>query len=290
MKQYTQENPLLIITGSTASGRTLSLRLMEDLGYIGIDNIPPGLIPQLADSYREANPGSRLVIVTEMKSSDAAAKFIAAVNLFREQGNSCKVIFLDANETTALNRMGLIRKEKETPEIKIVCLNLFEEREMLAVVKQTADIYLDTSLLSPTDLKSRLVSSVGGGEISEGFLLEIKSFGFKYAPFYGDIVFDVRFIPNPYYISELRPLSGKDKACYEYVMRNSDAGYFVSSFGKMVTDLIQSYAAQGRSRLSVGIGCTGGRHRSVAITEALGEMLNANGIRVTIGHRELDSV
>jgi UPF0042 nucleotide-binding protein len=278
---------IVVIAGVRGSGRTLSLRLLEDLGYTGIDNLPPTVLLHIVEDSLKNEHDKLLVVVAETRTSESVSELRKAIDKLRKKPVTVSVLFLDASESTLLDRLGLISGNLGNPEISSMKSELMENREYTLALRETADVVLDTSSVSPIDLKERLAVAIEGRSLAKTMTLEISSFGFKYAAFTGDLVFDVRFIPNPYYISELRPLTGKNPACAEYVFSNPEAILFVEKTTELVKMLIPAYIAQGRSTLNIGIGCTGGRHRSVAVAEALGRSLKPYAGSVGVRHREL---
>jgi UPF0042 nucleotide-binding protein len=279
---------VVVIAGTRASGRTLSLRLLEDLGYKGIDNLPPSVIPHLVASSLEEKADESLVVVSETRTPSSAAELVDAIEKLRAMPVPSKVVFLDASDTALLDRLGFAsRNHRPDAEVHAVQAELAADRERAADLKACADIVLDTSRVTPIDLKERLAVAIDGQSLSRTMSIEVHSFGFKYARFSGDLVFDVRFIPNPYYVSELRPLTGRDAACARFVFETPEARLFVDTITELVAKLVPAYIAQGRSRLRIGIGCTGGHHRSVAVAEALAASLTPVVGSVELHHREL---
>jgi UPF0042 nucleotide-binding protein len=278
---------IVVIAGVRGSGRTLALRLLEDLGYTGIDNLPPTVLLHIVEDSLKNEHDKLLVVVAETRTSESVSELRKAIDKLRKKPVTVSVLFLDASESTLLDRLGLISGNLGNPETSSMKSELMENREYTMALRETADVVLDTSSVSPIDLKERLAVAIEGRSLAKTMTLEISSFGFKYAAFTGDFVFDVRFIPNPYYISELRPLTGKNPSCAEYVFSNPEAILFVEKTTELVKMLIPAYIAQGRSTLNIGIGCTGGRHRSVAVAEALGRSLKPYAGSVGVRHREL---
>lgn len=282
-----ESHKVVVISGVQASGRTLSLRLLEDCGYTGIDNIPPAILPRLVDDSLKHGHDSALVIVAETRTPESVQELIKALEDLRGRHVSVAAVFLDASGTTILGRLGLNPGRNPGKAVEKAREGILENRRLTLPLRDVADFVLDTSRLSPVEMKERLVVAVDGESLTRTMNLEITSFGFKYSPYAADMVFDVRFIPNPFYISELRLLTGKDPACADFVFQHKEARMFVDTISNLIQNLIPAYIAQGRSVLHIGIGCTGGHHRSVAVAEALGKALDNHTGSVIVRHREL---
>lgn len=290
-----EDKPILaLITGGLLSGRTLSLRSLEDSGWTGIDNIPPSVLMRLIDDCSASGTCTHgnLAIVVDIRTEEAVEQYLSAVRELRERAykdrHDLRVLFLDASHTARTSRMSFLTM-KGTPQAqRETLLDGDAERLLLTPVRSSADTILDTSQLTPGELRQRLIATLSGTGSEHILQIEISSFGFKYGMFTGDLVFDVRFIPNPYYVTELRALTGRDEPCRAYVFKDAVTGHFVSQVTDLITGIIPSFIAQGRGHLRIGIGCTGGRHRSVAVTEALAAALQSPITHVTVAHRELD--
>lgn len=285
---------LALISGGLSSGRTLSLRSLEDSGWTGIDNIPPSVLMRLIEDCSESGTCSdgNLAIVVDIRTEEAVEQYISAIRNLRERAymdqTDLRVLFLEASHTARTDRMSFFTMKGAPQTQRENLLDGDAERQLLAPVRSSADTILDTSHLTPGELRQRLIATLSGAGSEHILQIEISSFGFKYGMFTGDLVFDVRFIPNPYYVTELRALTGKDEPCRAYVFKDAVTERFVSQVSDLMTGIIPSFIAQGRGRLRIGVGCTGGRHRSVAVTEALAKALQSPITHVTVAHRELD--
>lgn len=282
-----ESHKVVVISGVQASGRTLSLRLLEDCGYTGIDNLPPAILPRLVEDSLKHGHDSAQVIVAETRTPESVQEFISALTELRNRHVSVVAVFLDASGSTILSRLGLNPGRNPDSAVEEAREGLLEDRRLTLPLRDVADFVIDTSRLSPMDMKERLTVAVDGKSLTRTMNLEITSFGFKYSPFAADMVFDVRFIPNPFYVSELRPLTGQDTACADFVFQHKEARMFVKTISNLIENLIPAYIDQGRSVLHIGIGCTGGHHRSVAVAEALGNALESHTGSVVVRHREL---
>ena len=272
---------LTVVCGVAGAGKTLSLRLLEDLGFLGIDNLPPGLIPQVLREH--AGEQAPLAVAARIRGEAQVDAFLAAVAAVREGGTTSKVLFLEARESALLQRLADRRAGDADPKEALA-----SERALLGRIRDTADQVLDTSYLSPAELKERLSITSVGGPLHRHTTIDVCSFGYKHGDRGGDMVFDVRFLPNPYYVTELKPLTGRDPECSRYVLAHESARFFIDAVSGLLERLTPAYSAQGKARLTVALGCTGGQHRSVAVAEALGRSLAARGLTVTVAHRELD--
>ncbi len=278
---------VVILAGVRGSGRTLSLRLLEDSGFTGIDNLPPSVLPRLVDDSFTHDYDDDIVVVAETRTRNAVEELVSAIGEIRQKQVNTTVIFLYASDSTLLYRMGMNSRNDDSAAVREIRAGFALNRQNTQQLREISDFVMDTSTVSPADMKERLIVAVNGESISRTMRIDISSFGFKYSPFVGDLVFDVRFLPNPYYISDLRALTGKDPACAKFVFESKEAGIFIDTISKLIKDLIPAYINQGRSELLIGIGCTGGHHRSVAVAEELGRSLNEITNTVTVCHREL---
>ena len=276
---------VVILTGMSGAGKSTALKMMEDLGFYCIDNLPIPLITRFDDASDEyVTEVDRVAFGIDVRNSTHIEGLLSAINKLKERGVSVKVLFLDADEDT------LVRRYKETRRAHPLALNkrvedgIREERVRLERIKETADYIFDTSHLLTRDLKAELEKIFLQNQQFENLFVSILSFGFKYGiPRDSDIVLDVRFLPNPYYVEELRHLTGNDKEVQDYVMASPEAGIFLDKLVDMLEFLIPNYIKEGKSQLVISIGCTGGKHRSVTLANALYERLKGRadyGLRV----------
>ena len=276
---------VVILTGMSGAGKSTALKMMEDLGFYCIDNLPIPLITRFDDASDEyVTEVERVAFGIDVRNSTHIEGLLSAINKLKERGVSVKVLFLDADEDT------LVRRYKETRRAHPLALNkrvedgIREERVRLERIKETADYIFDTSHLLTRDLKAELEKIFLQNQQFENLFVSILSFGFKYGiPRDSDIVLDVRFLPNPYYVEELRHLTGNDKEVQDYVMASPEAGIFLDKLVDMLEFLIPNYIKEGKSQLVISIGCTGGKHRSVTLANALYERLKGRadyGLRV----------
>lgn len=281
---------VVILTGMSGAGKSTALKMMEDLGYYCIDNLPIPLISKFDDASEEyVTEVDRVAFGIDVRNSTHIDGLLNAITSLTERGISVKVLFLDADEDT------LVRRYKETRRSHPLALNkrvedgIREERARLERIKEAADYIFDTSHLLTRDLKAELDKIFLHNQKFDNLFVSILSFGFKYGiPRDSDIVLDVRFLPNPYYVEGLRHLSGNDKEVQDYVMSSPEAGIFLDKLEDMLDFLIPNYIKEGKSQLVISIGCTGGKHRSVTLANALYDRLkNKSEFGVRVEHPDL---
>lgn len=281
---------VVILTGMSGAGKSTALKMMEDLGYYCIDNLPIPLISKFDDASEEyVTEVDRVAFGIDVRNSTHIDGLLNAITSLTERGISVKVLFLDADEDT------LVRRYKETRRSHPLALNkrvedgIREERARLERIKEAADYIFDTSHLLTRDLKAELDKIFLQNKKFDNLFVSILSFGFKYGiPRDSDIVLDVRFLPNPYYVEGLRHLSGNDKEVQDYVMSSPEAGIFLDKLEDMLDFLIPNYIKEGKSQLVISIGCTGGKHRSVTLANALYDRLkNKSEFGVRVEHPDL---
>lgn len=277
----------LIITGLSGAGRSQAGGTLEDLGWFVIDNIPTALITKVADLVE--SPGSTIHRVALVVGRDAQQldEVEAAIVQLRGGGSSVTTLFLEASDDVLVRRFeGTRRRHPIGQEGVTDAIAL--ERERLQPVRALADVVIDTSELNVNQLRERLID-LFTSDRTERLQVVVMSFGFKHGvPLDVDIVFDARFLPNPHWVDELRPLTGLDRPVREYVLRHAEAKEFVDRIDDLLAFLLPGYIKEGKSYLTVAIGCTGGRHRSVALAEEIAGRLRARGYEPSLNHRDID--
>ncbi len=281
---------LIIVTGMSGAGKTQAVEVMEDLGYYCVDNIPPRLITKFAELPTQSGERiSRIALVVDVRSQQLFFEYTNCLDELHERRLPYKTLFLDCESAVLLRRYKETRRrhplqDDASPTIEGA---VARERKLLAEAKERADFVVDTSRFSARQLKER-VRELFGGAGRPLMMVECGSFGFKYGlPHDSDLVFDVRFLPNPYYELELRPLTGLDDAVRDFVLSGKECKSFTKRLFGFIDYLVPLYAAEGKSQLVVSIGCTGGQHRSVALCEHLAAHLNAAGIAARAAHRDI---
>lgn len=280
---------LLVVTGLSGAGKTLAMKAFEDLGFFCIDNLPPSFLPQLTKlQHLAADSGRRVAVAMDVRGGELFADLFASLDVLRADGVPHQILFLDCADDVLVRRFSETRRRHPVDEGQSLFEQIAAERRMLAGLRDRADLVLDTSRMTGHDLKSRLAHLVAGRSLEEGLEVDITSFGFKHGlPLDADLVFDVRFLPNPYYDVALRPQTGLDAPVRDYVLAQGDAGDFVDDVVGFVRRWLPPFAATGRPRLTIAIGCTGGQHRSVALAERIAERLREHHQRVATYHRDM---
>jgi UPF0042 nucleotide-binding protein len=289
MERPATDHPhVLVVTGMSGAGRSSAAKILEDLGYTVIDNLPPRLLVPAAQSHDIPERHKHLAVVIDSRGGLPIEELRGAVKELSREGVLTRVVFLDAEDDVIVSRY----EENKRPHPlghSTISESISAERDLLADLREEADVIVDTSSLNIHELRDRLTAQFSEEEMARPMRVSIRSFGFKNGtPRDIDLLFDVRFLPNPHWIPELRPLRGTDERVAEYVMSEEAAKEFVDRADEMLAFLIPHFEAEGKSYLSVGIGCTGGHHRSVAIAEELGRRLAQHGITATVRHRDIE--
>lgn len=284
-----QQQELVIVTGMSGAGKTVALKAMEDLGFYCVDNLPVFLLETFADLLLNPGANRRAAVGIDIRSGDGLPNLKDVLTRFREKGVPCKILFLDASDRVLLKRFKETRRKHPLapdgrPEEGIV-----REREALLWLKEQATYVIDTSRLLTRDLRLQLEKMFAGFAEFRNLYITVLSFGFKYGlPEDADLIFDVRFLPNPYYVEGLREQTGLAEPVRDYVMQGEDGEAFLGKLYGLMDFLVPRYIAEGRNQLIIGIGCTGGKHRSVTIAEALYRHLSGTGsYGLNIEHRDI---
>ena len=282
---------VVILSGLSGGGKTAASKLFEDLGYVVVDNLPAELLTDLADVVA-ADPEryARLAIVLDVRSGDTALALAAVRGALEGRGITPQVVFLEASDEVLIRRYSETRHRHPLADGRGIAQSIADERRRLDPVRAEADLVLDTSDLSLRQLRERLFSQVATAARPDQLAIQIITFGFKYGvPPEADLVFDVRFMQNPHYIPELRPHSGLTEPVRDYVLGQPITQRFLTVLQEFLSFTVPAYVGEGKTRLTIAIGCTGGYHRSIAIGEALADWLRGQDLGpVTIFHRELD--
>ncbi len=281
---------ILIISGLSGSGKSRAATFLEDAGYYTVDNLPAEMMLRFADFCAAAGGRyDKLAFVYDVRAGEPSANLTNAVAQLRTRGIRCRLLFLEADTPT------IIRRYKETRRSHPLCSDgcsiesaVSRERELLRPVRDAADVVLDTSAFSTAKLRSTLLSLFAAAEKGE-LHVNILSFGFKNGlPPEADLVLDVRFLPNPYYVPELKALNGLDAPVRDYVFQSEQTAEFLRRLMPLVEFLLPQYRQEGRTELVIAVGCTGGRHRSVAVAQYLAEFATHLGYPVTENHRDMN--
>ena len=259
---------LVIVTGMSGAGKTVAIQSFEDLGYFTIDNMPPTLVPKFIELIRHSQDNDKIAMVVDMRSRS----FFTEIREVLDEVESAedldfKILFLDATDSELVARYKETRRSHPLAPGGRVLDGINLERELLAPLKNMSQNVIDTSDLTPRMLRKEISEQFAGQNEQAGFRVEVVSFGFKYGlPLDADLVFDVRFLPNPFYVDELRNLTGNDKEVYDYVIDKPETQVFIQKMTNLLDYLLEEYDKEGKTHVVIGIGCTGGQHRSVSLT------------------------
>lgn len=277
-----------ILTGMSGSGKTQSIHFFEDLGYFCIDNMPPALIPMLADMLLTVKEKFRNVaLVIDIRVGDMINELMGQVDKLRESYN-VKLIFLDTDDNTLVKRYKETRRNHPLNNKDGLLASIQEERRMLRSLRERADYIIDTSSLTNNQLREMFMEIYNLTTVNSLFEIKVVSFGFKHGiPMDADLVFDVRCLPNPFYVPELKYKTGNDMEVQDYVMKFPSSVTFFDKLADMMEFLIPLYVEEGKKSLMIAIGCTGGHHRSVTIANRLGDFLGGLGYDVDTIHRDI---
>lgn len=281
---------LLIITGMSGAGKSLGVKYFEDIGYFCVDNLPPSLIPKFAEVTLYGKTAlEKIALIIDIRGGAMFLDLMPALASLADMDIKYKILFLDASDAVLVKRFKESRRTHPLSQDGRISEGIALERETLQPIREKADVIIDTSNLSPRQLKEAITDHFVKGKTFTGLIVNIVSFGFKYGiPIDSDLVFDVRFIPNPYYIPELKPKTGCDPEIIEYVMSHNESRVFLSKLVDMVNFLIPLYVKEGKNQLIIGIGCTGGRHRSVMMANKLYSRLKRKGFSAVVEHRDIE--
>lgn len=279
---------LVIITGMSGAGKTVAVQSFEDMGYFCIDNMPPSLIPKFWELIKESGKITKIALVIDMRSRSFFEELQGMlIDIENTKFIDTKILFLDASDEELVSRYKETRRAHPLAMDGLITEGIKKERALLAEFKSQSTLVIDTTVLTPRQLREKINEEFRAAT-GTGFRVEMVSFGFKYGlPIDADIVMDVRFLPNPHYVPELRPLTGLDKPVYEYVMSFEETEAFYQQFSQLLVTIMPGYVKEGKSSLTIAIGCTGGQHRSVALTKRIGDLL-AKEYQVNITHRDKD--
>ena len=280
----------VIITGLSGAGKSYAIKCFEDLGYFCVDNLPTMLIPTFSELCAQSSRDIRKIALgVDVREGEYLAHLIDALEELRSRGHRPEVLFLEAADETLVRRYHETRRRHPLAGEGNVRDGIRAERQALAHLREEADRIIDTTGLTVHELKDRLIESYGGREARGALTVSLVSFGFKHGiPYDADLVFDVRFLPNPHFVEDLRQMDGRDPAVAKYVLAHDESRELLTRLEDLVRFLLPLYQREGKAYLTVAIGCTGGRHRSVTLVEALRTYVETLGFSPIVRHRDLD--
>ncbi|WP_099974459.1 RNase adapter RapZ [Lactobacillus terrae] len=286
---------LVVVTGMSGAGKSVAMKAFEDMGYFCIDNMPPNLLPKFWELVYESGNINKVALVVDIRSRDFYDEIFSMISKVEadeiELGEEVemKILFLDSSNQVLVSRYKETRRSHPLAGEGRLLDGINMERKLLSELKHRASVRIDTSDLSPRELREQIFENFQNSNTKPTFQIQTMSFGFKYGlPIDADIVMDVRFLKNPFYIDELKAKTGQDKEVYDYVMNADGTENFYTKFFDLLKDIVPGYKAEGKSNLTIAIGCTGGQHRSVAITERLSKDLAKLGYNTDISHRDME--
>jgi len=278
-----------IITGMSGAGRSEAAHVLEDLGFFVIDNLPPKLIGKVAELARGGGAQSQYALVVDVRSGDFLHDLSAAIDELHRNGARTRVLFLDAADDVLVRRYEASRRRHPLSDTERVSDGITRERALLESLKGEADLIFDTSSLNVHELRDRLREIFADQAADGGMQVNVVSFGYKHGlPLDVDVVFDCRFLPNPHWVDELRPLTGLDGTVRNYVLSQSGTEEFLAEIEHLLEMTLPGYEREGKAYLSIGVGCTGGRHRSVVVAEQLADRLRGHGYHAAVHHRDIE--
>jgi RNase adapter protein RapZ len=285
-----KEGPVVtMITGLSGAGRSEAARCLEDLGYFVVDNLPPALLSKMAElAARPGGPG-RVAIVVDVRGGVFFSELSKALAGLKELHIPYRILYLEASDGDLVNRYTSTRRRHPLAPADRVVEGIRKERLMMESLRGDADLVLDTSNLTPHDLRDRIRDAFSETPPEEALQISLVSFGFKYgAPRDADLVLDVRFLPNPHWVDELRPLPGSDDRVIHYVREQRMYREFMRRLRSLLGYIVPGYVAEGKAYLTVAVGCTGGRHRSVVVVDELARFFTGRNLAVSVEHRDLE--
>jgi len=291
VKSRSRLRDLVIISGFSGAGKSLAMNVFEDAGYFCVDNLPAEMIRSLAEVFmRRGSKVERACIVSDLRGGTYFEKLAEVIDELEAAGIACRVLFLTADEDTLVTRYKETRRRHPLAQEGHVTEGITKEARLLGPVRERADTVIDTTGLSASGLRRKVAGEMLASEVAGKLAVTITSFGFKHGPARdADLLFDVRFLPNPHYEPDLRPFTGFDKRIVDYVGRDGRLREFYDRLEPLLDWLIPNYVGEGKSHLVLAIGCTGGRHRSVTIVEHLADLLRARpDCFVTVEHRDVE--
>lgn len=284
-----EETKMVIITGMSGAGKTVAIQSLEDLGYFCVDNLPPALLPKFVELMKQStNPLNKVAIVMDLRGREFFDELMLILDeMTREDWVNPQIVFLDAKDNTLITRYKETRRSHPLAPFNAPLKGIEQERMLLQDLKARAHVIIDTTELKPKQLREKIMKQFSMNN-NDSFSVNIFSFGFKYGiPLDADLVFDVRFLPNPFYIEHMRPMTGLDEEVSSYVLKFNETHKFLEKLIDLIAFMLPQYRHEGKSQLIIAIGCTGGQHRSVTLTEYLGNYFSKE-YQVHVSHRDIE--
>lgn len=281
---------IVIVTGMSGAGKTVAIRCLEDLGFYCVDNMPPVLVSSFAQMcYNSQGKFQKLALVVDARGKGMFSELVGELRKLDDEGIEHEILFLDSSDKSIITRYKQTRRMHPSSGNGSIEDGIRQERELLNDVKKLANYVIDTSVMQREHLSKNIKALFADDSKSGQMVINIVSFGFKYGlPLDCDLVFDVRFLPNPFYVEEIRALTGLTKEIRDYVMEHEQSVEFVEKLSDMLLYLIPHYIEEGKGNLVIGIGCTGGKHRSVVVSEKIHSVISEKGYNCVINHRDIN--
>ena len=279
----------LIVTGMSGAGKSTVLKFLEDVNYFCVDNLPPGLIPKFIELCEASSDIENVALGIDIRGGKLFKDLFSYISEMQGETNKFEILFMDCSDDILLKRYKESRRSHPLARGDLATVGIKRERELLKDIKKRSDYIIDTSHLLTRQLRSQLSDMFLENKKFDSLMITVLSFGFKYGiPHDADMVFDVRFLPNPFYIAELKEHTGNDVAVRDYVMQFEEARVFLNKLNDMLEFLIPNYIKEGKNQLVIAIGCTGGKHRSVTLANEVYNNLRKHERSVVIAHRDID--
>ncbi|HEX8100263.1 MAG TPA: RNase adapter RapZ [Actinomycetota bacterium] len=289
IRPHPGEVDFTIITGLSGAGRSEAAKCFEDLGYFVVDNLPPALIRKMAELATTSGNPARVAIVADVRGGVFFNELSKGLEDLKDLGVPYRILFLDASDDDLVRRFEATRRRHPLAPGDRMVEGIRKERMMMRSLKEDADLIIDTSGMSPHDLRDRVRDAFAKSPAEDALQVSLLSFGYKHGlPRDSDLVFDVRFLPNPHWVDELRPLPGTDQKVRTYVRRQAGYDEFMRKLQSLLDQTVPGYVLEGKSYLTIAVGCTGGRHRSTVVAEDLAEYFRKRGYPVSVEHRDLE--
>jgi RNase adapter protein RapZ len=280
---------IVIVTGLSGSGKSVAIKCFEDLGFYCIDNLPTALLPTFAELSAQTGEIKRIALGLDIRDRDFPLSFSEQIALLRQAGFTCEILFLEARDDVLTRRYSETRRKHPLADGVAVLDAIKLEREKLSGLRAIADRIIDSSDYNVHQLRAALAAWYTAANQRQAMTVSILSFGYKYGlPFTADLVFDVRFLPNPHFVEHLRAGSGHDQPVVDYILSSQVTQDFLKHCREFIQFLLPQYEREGKAYLTIAIGCTGGRHRSVAVANILHQFLHSQGYDTTLAHRDVE--